>query len=241
MVGLMLQRSCIACYSTPKANRFWDIFRDSLIAIGVEESQILHHREPDLPDGGSGFQSRQWYESTSGKVRWFADQLGKASLESDFLICSDVDIWFPPGRESGWKELEAFLDLSPQQIFAAREPWGGSGPSNTGFLVIKKSHYGPMSTYLRDVSTQIEQRSRSRQQGSIPFSDQSLINDDLRKRILPFDFIPDHLCSLGGPGIASKMETMIFHHACGAFNECQKIEQFARVWNILGFPEKVVP
>lgn len=223
----MITRSTVACYTTPNIEPLWLEFSSSLVSAGGSRDKICRKESQDLPDDPKmtkTFKTGLWYRSVAGKVRWFSEVLKKAEL-GDFVICSDVDIWFPAGRADGWNELGEFLDLSPNLIFMAKEPYSGpSGPANSGFIVVKKEAFGHIAEYFAEVALRVEKTRNPKRR--LPYGDQSVFNQDVKNGdIVGFDYLPDRFCSLGPRAIRKKAHTMLFHHAIETENTSQKMNQ----------------
>lgn len=135
----------------------------------------------------TNFQTPLWFHSIQNKISYLTGKLqeilsgeqeGGVSLKDDwkdyeYIIFSDTDIQYFPGRGSVWDELFAWIDKQEEGIFFMEDPL--KGDLNTGFQIIKTIENGK---FIKQYSDYLEKITRFDYGNKVkfPLADQSIFN-----------------------------------------------------------------
>jgi hypothetical protein len=130
---------------------------------------------------------------------------GRAAVDCKFLVFSDVDVQFFPGRRKQWRALLNSFEASAHEVwFSQNVP---DVEINSGFFIMKRCAIHRLSSFFRDV-LDILQTSHLE---SLKFGDQTVINC-MRETILS-GMIPSKYTIFGDRLMADHKETAVLHHA----------------------------
>jgi hypothetical protein len=222
---MFLDKCNIICYSTPNYQVVTDIFMESLRNVNIPNENISHKLEIVSDDlmSVTGFQSNLWYYCVTNKIKHLIETLKINKNKYTYFIFSDCDIRFVERNKNKWVNIEEFLQLTENDIYFMREHV--SEDVNSGFFIMKNSSIDKVIDFF----TEVYETMLSTDNSCMELGDQTIVNNIKNK--INYGFIPNNNVIFGP--FEFDVENALIHHAIGARDVSDKIEQINNVKNLI--------
>jgi hypothetical protein len=223
----ILDDSIIISYSTPRYDPLTQIFKQSLLEIGVKKENIIHKLDiiNESIAYDFGFRTPIWYYCILQKIKHIVNVLENKSYYENkkFIIFSDCDIWFIEKNLKEWKTLHSYIINNSKDIFFLRE--FVYSQINSGFFIIKNNHnINAIIIFFQEVyNIMLNGRDKINE-----CEDQEVINKNLHK--INWGYIPIEYGCWGEYVFNSSKA--LFHHAVCVKDVCHKIDQINEIKKI---------
>lgn len=209
----------VICYSTPNYAPLANHCAESLLRLGLPRAQLHWWVDDSFAETDGSFRTSLWYHSVSQKILHLIVSLDllvrrDIAFAGKWILFTDMDVqYFGPSHL--WSA--AALALTTHEVMFLRE--GATDEVNSGVFFIRATPdvMRRASAFFQRVLARMKERTRE----SMPYGDQTIVNELLPMSGLDVGFLPDAMVGFG----RNCPRTALFHHAVAAGSMGAKLEQ----------------